>query len=70
MCHKKKIKFEDYKNCLEATQLEKEINHLYKNEIDVDSLKRDYEEFIKSNRLILETQQRFKSKSHNVFTEE
>ena len=31
---------------------------------------RDYEEFIKNNTLILETQQRFKSKSHNVFTEE
>ena len=48
----------------------KRNNHLYKNEIDVDSLKRDNEEFIKNNRLILETQQRFKSKSHNVFTEE
>ena len=37
-----------------------------KNKIDVDSPK----EFIKNNKLILKTQQRFKSKRHNVFTEE
>ena len=34
-----KLKFENYKNCLEATQLENKTNHLEKNEIDVDSLK-------------------------------
>ena len=27
---KRKLKFEDYKNCLEATQLEIKINHLEK----------------------------------------
>ena len=27
---KKKIKFEDYKHCLEATQFENKINHLEK----------------------------------------
>ena len=42
-----KIKFRNYKNSLEATQLDKKINHLEKNKIDVDSLK----EFIKSNTL-------------------
>ena len=42
-----KIKFRDYKNCLEATQLDKKISHLEKNKIDVDSLK----ELIKSNKL-------------------
>ena len=26
--HKKKLKFEIYKNCLKATQLENKINHL------------------------------------------
>ena len=33
---KGKSKFEDYKNCLEATQLEHKINHLekYKNDAD------------------------------------
>ena len=40
---KRKFKFQDYKNCLEAAQIENEINHLEKNIIDVDSLK----EFIK-----------------------
>ena len=36
----RKLKFEDHKNCLEATQLENKINHLEKNEIDAYSLKR------------------------------
>ena len=35
---KRKLKFEDYKNCLEATQLENKINHLEKNEIGADIL--------------------------------
>ena len=26
VCHKKKLKFEDYKHCLEATQLENKTN--------------------------------------------
>ena len=39
MCHKKKLKFEDYKNHLEATQLENKINHLGKNKIDMDNIK-------------------------------
>ena len=47
---KRKLKFEDYKNCSEAGQI-KNINHLVKNKIDVDSRK----EFIKSNKLILKT---------------
>ena len=32
-----KLKFEDYKHCLEATQLENKINHQEKNEVDVNS---------------------------------
>ena len=35
---KRKLKFENYKNCLEATQLENKINHLEKNKIDIDSI--------------------------------
>ena len=35
---KKNLKFEDYKNYLEATQLENKINHLEKFEIDVWSI--------------------------------
>ena len=38
MCHKKKIKFENYKNCLEAPQLGNKINYLEKKEIYIDSL--------------------------------
>ena len=33
-----KLKFENYKNCLEATQLDNEIKHLEKNKIKIDSL--------------------------------
>ena len=35
---KRKLKFENYKNCLEATQLENKINHLVKNQIDIDCI--------------------------------
>ena len=38
---KRKNKFQDYENCLEAAQIENRINHLEKNKIDVDSLKKD-----------------------------
>ena len=37
--HKKKIKFQDYKNCLEAAQTGNKINHFEKNKIGVDSPK-------------------------------
>ena len=63
---KRKLKFEVYKSCLVATQLENKINHLQKNKIDVDSLKKDQKEFLKNNTLILKTQQRLKSEKHNV----
>ena len=61
---KGKIKYEDYKNCLEAAQIANKINHLEENKFDVDSLK----EFIKT--IILKTKQRFWSEKHNAFTEE
>ena len=70
---KRELKFENYKSCLEATQLENEINYPEKNEINVDSFfwyKRKHKEFMKSNKLILKTQQRFKSEKYNAFTEE
>ena len=65
-----KLKFQDYKKCLEAPQIENKINHLEKNKIDVDILKEDQKEFIKNNELILKTQQIFRSEKHNVFMEE
>ena len=34
------------------------------------SPKKDHKEFIKNNKLILKTQQRFENEKHNVFTEE
>ena len=37
---KRKVKFENSKNCLEATQLENKINYLEKNKIDIDSIKK------------------------------
>ena len=43
---KSKLKFKDYENCLEATQIENKIIHLEKNEIYAESLK----EFVKNAR--------------------
>ena len=39
--HKKKLKFQDYKNFLEAVQTENKINRLEKNKVEVNSLKED-----------------------------
>ena len=47
---KTKLRFQDYKNCLDAAQIENKINHFDENRIDVESPK----EFIKNN-LILKT---------------
>ena len=70
MFHKKKLKLEDYENCLEATQLENKINHLEKDEIDINSLKKNLKELIKNNKLILKTQKGFKGERHSIFTED
>ena len=58
---KRKRKFENYKNCLEATQLKNETNYLEKDKIDI-------EELLRNNKSIFKTQQRFKSERCNVFT--
>ena len=58
---------------MEATQLDNKINYLNKNKINIDIFfcyKRKNIELIKSNKLILKTQQRFTSERYNVFTEE
>ena len=67
-----KLKFLGDKNCLKAAQLGRKINNRYlrKKKIDVDSLKEDKKEVVKNNKLTSKTQQKFKSKRHNVFTEE
>ena len=66
---KRKLKFEDYKNCLGSSQRKKKIINLYSNTFWVKDLVKNHKEFIKDNKLILKTQQRFKSERHNVFAE-
>ena len=63
---KTKLKFEDYKHCLEATQLENKINNLEKNTLNVDNYRKNHKEFIKNKELILKSQQRSKSKKRKV----
>ena len=70
MCHKKKFKFEDYKNCLETTQLENKIIHINNNKTDVKSLIEHPKNFLKNKKIIWKSQQKLKSKRYNVFTEE
>ena len=67
---KKNLKFENYKNCLEAAQLENKINYIEKNKTNIDSIKENNKEFIKNNKSILKTQQRFKSERCNICSEE
>ena len=67
---KRNLKFENYKNCLGATHLHNKKDCLAKNEITTDSLKRNHKQFLRNNKSILKTQQRFKRERHNVFTEE
>ena len=49
---KRKLKFKNYKKCLEATQLENKTNHLEKIIPDRDSIKRNHKESIKNKKLI------------------
>ena len=37
---KRKLKFKNYENCLEARKLENKINHLKENKININSIKR------------------------------
>ena len=67
-CIKRNLKFRDYKKYLKVSQIENKINCLEKKKIYVDCLKEDKKEFAK-NKLMLKTQQRFKSERHNIFTE-
>ena len=65
---KRKLKFQDYKDCLEAPQIERKTKYLEKKKINVHSLKEDQKEFVKDNKLILKPQQRLNIERHNVFT--
>ena len=37
---KRKLKFQDYKNCLEATQFDSKVKYLEKNKTDIDSVRK------------------------------
>ena len=62
--------FEDYKHCLGTSQLENKINHLSKNNLNENNPRQNHKTFIKKNKLILKSQQRFKCKKYNVFTKQ
>ena len=64
VCQKTKLEFQDYKNYLEAPQIERKINYLEKKKTNAYSLKEDQNITNIKNiilSLILRTQQRFKS---------
>ena len=52
---KRKLKFQDYKNFLEAVQTENKIYRLEKNKVEVNSLKEDKKKFMKNSKLISKT---------------
>ena len=67
---KRKSKFKNYEEYNKATKVDNKIKYLEKNGVNTDFSKNHYEKSTKNNKLILKTRQRFKSKSHNAFTEE
>ena len=44
---KRKLKFEDYKHFLQATQLENKINQLEKNKVNVERFRKNHKKFVK-----------------------
>ena len=60
----RKYNFFYYNYCLEANRHKNKMNQLHENKLDVDSLREVHKGFIKSNKLILKSQQRFRSKNH------
>ena len=62
---KRNLKLRDYKKWLKASQIENITNYLKKKKTDADSLN----EIKKYKKVILKTEQRFKSEGHD-FTEE
>ena len=69
-CHKKKqLKFEDYKNCLEATKLEKKIAQLQKHKFNIDRLRKNHKKQ-KAINWFWNLRKKFRSKKHNVLLKE
>ena len=67
---KRKLKLQDYKNFLSASQITNTVNHLEKTDINADCFNEDQIKFVEKNELVLKNQQRFKSEKQNVFNEE
>ena len=44
---KKKLKYKDFKYCLETTQPENNINQPWKTKLEVDSLQQNHKQFVK-----------------------
>ena len=43
---KRKLKFQDYENCLRAAKIKNEINYSEKKKFNLDNLKKDLKEFV------------------------
>ena len=52
---KRKLKFENYKSCLEATQFDNKIKYPKEYKINIDSLKQFHKKFIRNNKSILKS---------------
>ena len=63
---KGKLKFDDYKHFLEATELENRINHLQQNNLDNNNLRKIMKNSLKNKKIILKSQQRFKSEKQYI----
>ena len=63
---KRKLKFDDYKHFLEATELENRINHLQQNNLDNKNLRKIMKNSLKNKKIILKSQQRFKSEKQYI----
>ena len=63
---KRKLKFDDYKHFLEATELENRINHLQQNNLGNNNLRKIMKNSLKNKKIILKSQQRFKSEKQYI----
>ena len=63
---KRKLRFQGYKNCLEAAQTENKVNHLEQNKLDslTENQKKKKKTITKNNKPILKTQQRSENERH------
>ena len=61
---KRKLRFQGYKNCLEAAQTENKVNHLEQNKLDSLTENQKKNTITKNNKPILKTQQRPENERH------